>query len=658
VTAIAADTPQNSDTFGIDNLSLSFLLLVASLYVPVTLGFYLDIPISTAHLPFGIAIYALILGVWQWRRPRALITSLLVPPLWLGLSAYLVGKFLDYSFDGAQYHQEAIFQLELGWNPFKEIIFPDIWDTSWAVWLNSLPKFGWTLGAILARGLNRLESAKFLTTFLVPAVFLSAFTCARRGFRLSRGWSVGAGLIAAANPIAASQLCVNYIDGYVTLFGSIALYSALEFLKTRTPTSELALALSLVFACLAKFTNLFLVVVLAPLLALGIFRKSGGRSALRFTAKFMALGIIATGILGLNPYLSNLYRYGSLNYPMSADKWIHADWVGRARKIDQGMEELIYTAHLPNNFAGKNRVYKFFYSLFGRSEHVSATFDSGAHLKLPFDIRYEEWSYLGVSDGRIAGLGPLFSVIFLFSIVILLLAARSEPMLPIFGGAILIAAVSNPYGWWGRYIGFFWGIGGLGLLALAINPKFNRRAKTWLGFALVAIALINSLPIVYEHLKYARHFTKGRKAQLADEMARRGYVVMDAYFGGLRGYLSEQQLPFLGKVYEESFVKNHLLPESSTALRECFREVYAYEEWRDPDFKKVPPMRANERVMWIKAIQNQPVDFKRVSAIFESRGEWGLKVPADERRRRACAQAFVENTRIPFRKAPLFESSR
>jgi len=91
------------------------------------------------------------------------------------LSTYLASTFKDLSWDGRQYHSEAITQMYLGWNPFTETISPEIWDTTFAIWLNTLPKFPWILEFFSFLIFYDIEKVKYLSFLCIFILGIVAF---------------------------------------------------------------------------------------------------------------------------------------------------------------------------------------------------------------------------------------------------------------------------------------------------------------------------------------------------------------------------------------------------------------------------------------------------------------------------------------------------
>jgi hypothetical protein len=539
--------------------SSGLLLFLFFLYALTAIGFWGGLVITPGHF-WAIALIFLLTQAIVFRRDRiSIVFSGLLPILWSLTCALISRQFLDYSADGPQYHQEAILQLTLGWNPFREAISPDIWDTSWAVWLNTLPKFGWSVGAVVAKALGQIEAAKFIPIYLLPALFLSAYLCARRSFSVGVKSSLAIATVAVLNPITVTQYLINYSDGYTAAFASIVIFAALDFAKQGDARSKYVFLLASSLAGWSKFTNLFLIAGIGPILLIYEASRRGIPSMFRLTGQLVAAALFVAVFFQFNPYVSNFARYGNLNYPMSAHRWIEGFGTGKARLITEGVEEGIYSQHLPANFVGHNRIYKFFYSLFSRSEYVAFSAGTGAHLKAPLSAKKAEWEYLAISDGRVGGLGPLFSAVFLLGACLLLRVGRREPLLPAVAVATVIAAICNPYGWWARYIGFVWEVGALGLLALAVFPFKRRPVTAIVAGLLIGVAVANSLPMAIMHYRFAQFFTTQRRDTFRQQMSGQGYVVMDSYFGGVRGYLTEQEMPFLSLEVEGRLAKDHYL---------------------------------------------------------------------------------------------------
>src|SRR4030042_3632633 len=112
-----------SDSFLILGSSIVFFLFASILLS--SLGFLFRIPITSSHfiMAAGFTLLYAILSLFSNSGPKRVVNFSWVI-FFLVFSFYLsliVSQgFFDISYDGQAYHQEALLQLNRGWNPFYE----------------------------------------------------------------------------------------------------------------------------------------------------------------------------------------------------------------------------------------------------------------------------------------------------------------------------------------------------------------------------------------------------------------------------------------------------------------------------------------------------------------------------------------------------------
>ncbi len=144
--------------FGIINIFALTLLLSS-------LSFFFSGHLTMFHLPAAIAISLFInwlvaknwLDDYAWNvftRTNIAIVAILV------ISILLVRPFYDISFDGQWYHQEAVYQMARGWNPFKGD-YPDNTIRNGSFWFNHYAKGIeiFQAGIYMLTGKNRIRQS-------------------------------------------------------------------------------------------------------------------------------------------------------------------------------------------------------------------------------------------------------------------------------------------------------------------------------------------------------------------------------------------------------------------------------------------------------------------------------------------------------------------
>ena len=177
----------------------------------------------------------------------------------------------------------------------------------------------------------------------------------------------------------------------------------------------------------------------------------------------------------------------------------------------EGHVENMVVKEQPSSFSDKNNLQIFLISIFSKGENVSPTYSSEnvqPTLKIPFTLSKEEIKNYSIPDIRVGGFGPLFSVVFVASMIgtiyIIIKLIKNKkwdmliPYLIILGiTAILILALDGSY--WARYIPYFYAVPIL-MLSYLLWEK-DKKIHFVLGVMISIIMLVNTL-IVYNAYQY------------------------------------------------------------------------------------------------------------------------------------------------------------
>jgi hypothetical protein len=130
-------------------------------------------------------------------------------------------------------------------------------------------------------------------------------------------------------------------------------------------------------------------------------------------------------------------------------------------------------------------------SVFSASQNNPQQITGG--IKFPLSISLAEIKTFQVTDVRIAGWGPLFSLILLISLGtgILLVIRQRGKSLAGWGLILLITATMllNPEAWWARYAPQFWLIPVV-VLVMALWHKDDRTVRIF-GYLIMAVCIVN-----------------------------------------------------------------------------------------------------------------------------------------------------------------------
>lgn len=495
----------------------------------------------------------------------------------IGLSYWAARVFLDLSFDGQSYHREAINQLMTGWNPLYQKIVPDVWDHTFAIWLNHFPFFSWLTSAEISLFFGGSEYGKLingllpLSTFLIAIRVLSVLKTSSFSERLAV-----AGIL-FINPVFITQFWSYYLDVQVAaMVFNIILLSWLYY-QNKSKLSLVLLAICIIMAINIKLT----VVAYVPVLVGGVWLAAGWiKKKLNWQYAFFCglFFLVGFAVYGFHPYVNNYIDYGSPFYPMytvypikqseNKEKYFH---LVPALPYVENVREYIYESNMPKNFGEMNRIQKLFNSLFSKSSNLVPYTKSGQEhlnqfsiLKMPGWVFKEELSPFMTTDVRIGGFGPWYSLVLVISFAVLIYMSFIDKNMAILGWLamviIVLSSTLNSELWWARYVPQMWLIGPIVwvlIKSIGKNWWFNLA-----GWWLLGIMVIQNGGLFLYSVKKQWAASQARM-QYLQTLARASEinpVVVD--FGSLRGMRSlykEYGIKYSESAIEVGVLENHLL---------------------------------------------------------------------------------------------------
>ena len=158
--------------------------------------------------------------------------SIILSYVLISISALVASSFEDFSWDGRQYQSEAVLQIHLGLNPVTEVVLPNKWDVSWALWINSLSKVQWILREIpLDFGLN-MNATNYLN-FVALILLALAGVALGRSLSLTKFQSWLVGLVSASSIPVILQVSTGYADALPVTFMSIFCIASVALIKSK-----------------------------------------------------------------------------------------------------------------------------------------------------------------------------------------------------------------------------------------------------------------------------------------------------------------------------------------------------------------------------------------------------------------------------------------
>ncbi len=422
---------------------LAITLLVASF------TFFLDRAIGWWQFPialvFAMGLNFLFFGFpMQSRNVLLTFLNIGVPVILVVLSLLISSYFYDVSYDGQAYHQEAIIQLNEGWNPYRQYLSDDV---NQAIWVNHYAKGMEIIQACIYTTFGNIEAGKATNIMLWIASICVVLAMMQEFGAIGLRTGLLISFLLGSSTVVFNQLITFYVDG--TLSSCILMVVALGvsmLLGQKIPrfTHGILLVCLIVLMFNIKFTGIFYAGYFIAGLCVWLV-CTGRWVELRPLIGFSVAGALVGLFIGYNPYVTNMLDFGHPLYPLMGEN--PAD---------------IMAINTPGWFVGKSDIERFFISLFAHTENLYQWDEHRIPLKFPFSLHKTDIVNGSRVDSRLAGFGPFFSGILLLSIIfgwLLIAAIRRATVISgilFLVGMILLSLVLVPESWWARYVPQFW----------------------------------------------------------------------------------------------------------------------------------------------------------------------------------------------------------
>ena len=487
------------------------------------------------HLPAAIAISLFInwlvakswLSDYAWNvftRTNIAIVSILV------ISILLVRPFYDISFDGQWYHQEAVYQMARGWNPFKGD-YPDNTIRNGSFWFNHYAKGIEIFQADIYMLTGKIESGKATGLILAAGSFFLCVYFFDLLQKFSRIKIIWISFLLAFSPLVVVQLLTFCNDGQMS---SMLLYAivtgcliVLEYKKFL-----LILLFSVILCALnIKFTAiLYITLFMATLLGVVFKQKRVYLRPLLFV--MVVSGFLGFCVIGYNPYVTNYLHAGHPFYPLMGKN-----------KVD------IMTAEYPVSWRQMNRFQKLFLSLFTHTDDLNLSVDPDPEipLKIPFTFTKTDIHNSVNPQVTMAGFGALFSGILLLSLILLIfIIIKPFPTGKRFFLGVLLLSLTGSIlimeeAWSARYVPQFWFIP----LIIALASEYSsvrglRYLRNAIYFAVTINICFSGLSIGWNYVQ-----SKHLNAQLREMKENGRAIPVDFnYYRSNRIRFEEKKIPY------------------------------------------------------------------------------------------------------------------
>lgn len=384
----------------------------------------------------------------------------------------LAHSIYDISFDGQWYHQETVYQMKNGWNPYyKELPVPKIpgipgprilWCSGPHIppkenpegeqnfvnikytSINYFPKAVEITEAAIYSITNRIETGKAINAMMLLA---SLFLCLSVFYKMNC-WNSGKiwflGILFAFNPVTIYQLTSYCLDGLMisTLICLASIFVLLILDKNKY--NVFLFGLLVLISINIKFTSfLFASVFCLCFVTILVIKKKWShlRSILIAGSLSLLTGFV---FVGFHPYLTNLIAHNVIFYGLKETR----------NEID---------GECPTYLINKNRFEKFIISTGAESFNTAGEQESLRRiLKIPFTVTQRELLEANNAEPEMAGFGPFFSGALILAVILLVMMTPrflKEPILKevlIILSFLLLTIFLIPDPWWARFIPQCW----------------------------------------------------------------------------------------------------------------------------------------------------------------------------------------------------------
>jgi len=496
------------------SMLLSFIFFITCF---ASLGFIVNVAVTPLHIWLSLLcslVYGFILAQYYIKRDVwRTFTQLYIGCFIVFFSMlYISGLFYDISYDGQDYHQQAIGQLAQHWNPFREVMTED--RSHSALLLNHYAKGPWIYAAALYTVTGNIEQSKVFNLLLMMISFLLTLSAMKSAKQFSHKQSILFSLLLALNPVSIYQVFSFYIDGQLASLLLCLLALSYRMVMAYDQVVLASFIMSIALTANIKFTGVVYVVACIGIIGGWLWMKRQSHLYVPTLRASMIGLIFGICIIGYNPYITNTIEHQHPFYPL----------------YGQGPELLdIMTTNFPPGFVNMNSWQKLYYATFSVTNNNFQTEQSA--LKVPFSVMPHELTPFAYgADVRIGGFGPWFSgIVVLTGMIIVRMLISPRPVYIYSIGiamSIMLTVLINPESWWARYVPQLWFVPiCMGMIAW----RDRRKTLHYLGGALAGAVMMNLAMVSYPYFVGSYYSTQAFDQEMQN-MAQQ-HTPINIYFG-------------------------------------------------------------------------------------------------------------------------------
>ncbi len=512
------------------NSSENLLIFITNILIITNLLLIFKISISNINFYVSLIITIIFIYIKNHKNQtiKNISLSILISLFVFFIATISIGKIYDSTADGNTYHKLAVGAIKNGWNPIYGSVgkfnkdkgnpFDIYKDNVNIKWVDHYAKGTETFAAVIYHLSGNIESGKvfnLLWIFIGLGILFKLFNL----MKYSKFKSFILSAILTFNPIILVQITNYYLDGVLTISLFIIILICIiqkdKFNKEEENNLYIILFCCLIWAINTKFNGLAYAGVFCGVLYLYRHirnyiktKKEFIKPLIKDTVFYIVTLFFSIIIVGAGSYTKNMINYGSPLYPL----------YGKNHIPSMIMKEI------PKSMGKYSPTKQFFVSIFSKGENVSPSYSkvqNGPDLKVPFTTSKEEIYSYTIPDIRIGGFGPMFSGIFIITIIgliyIIVESIKKKEFdlltittIVIVTNILLICLINGSY--WARYIPYLYLIPVL-VLGYYLKRKNNKFIKVIEIFTIL-LFLTNSLLIAgvqisntyknNEYLKYRK----------------------------------------------------------------------------------------------------------------------------------------------------------
>jgi len=496
----------------ITNVILVFsvaILLFSNIFFIIgsSLSLYILLPVFASVILFA---YWNIRNYFESHRQIILFGMIIFLGVVIGISIYGVSNFHEFSSDGQTSYSQARVELANGYNPFYDPTENEIID--------QYPQAPWIYGTLVYLFTGILDSSRAFNIIFLVAGFCAAFSFFS-SHRDNPLWiTLLLSLLSVLNPVIICQSLSFLHDGQLGIMLLIIIFYSMSLLRKFDLPLLIGLGCALILATNIKLTGvvygylfsggiLAWFIITRQWIPINIISKMKGTKLLNGikilihsvdkNCRYWLMGLVFSLILGVvffgyTSYVQNTIEDGS---PFA-----------RLENID---EFLLKNRDLPPNWADYSPLRRFILSIFSESQNSAGEI---AQLKIPFTFINREVLTFSSGANRVGGFGPLFSGVFLLTVILFpsafSLAIRFKGMALDSLWVSLLISISvliTSAAWWNRFVPQFWLLPIFVVFTMLLYER--RRIGRLLSYGLILALLLNASIVSYSYVTQARQAT-------------------------------------------------------------------------------------------------------------------------------------------------------